>query len=99
MCVETVQGKVETSWCIAQATTCPQDMEVVFLRHLRLCAMIACGQDGGGCGIFVEGGIGRTVGGEGRLLQVTSHIDSRSSPKQGPLRTGGVGTKGLGGSS
>ena len=97
--VEGVHTQMETVGIIAQTTSCLERMEVMFLVHLRLCAMVVCIKDGRHRSVLVQRGISRAIGREGCQFEMPPHIDGCSSAKEGTRRTGGMSPEGIGGSS
>ena len=97
--VEGVHTQMETVGIIAQTASCLKGMEVVFLVHLRLRAVVVSIEDGRHCAILVQRGISRTIGSEGCQFEMPPHIDGCCCPKKRTCRTGGMSPEGIGGSS
>ena len=57
-------------------------MEVVFLAHLRLSAVVVGVEDGSHRAVLVQRGISRTIRSEGRQFEVLAHVDGCRSPKE-----------------
>ena len=57
MGVECIEAEVETPLLVAQRATCLDGLQIVFLLHLGLCAVIACREDGRYGGVLVQRGI------------------------------------------
>ena len=82
MGVESVHTQTEAAGVIAQTASRLEGMEVVFLVHLCLRAVVVCVEDGRHRAVLVQRGIGRTIRGEGCQFEVLAHINGCRSSKE-----------------
>ena len=87
VCVQPVQSEVNTMIIVSHTPTGLEDVQVVLLIHLRLCTVVVGLEDGGGCTVFVQGGIDRHIRCEGGQSQAFAQIHRRRQSPQCTCRT------------